>query len=163
MASNFRMRRAGRGRCGCRRRGLGHDRNFGRRAYVGFTLIEVLLVLIILVIIGSLAANVFTGTQDRASVNAAKAQIPLVASAIDRYRLDMNQLPNKLEDLWTKPSDGDQGEKWAGKYLEPLRPDPWDSPYQYLSKGKKNRDKHDFWSSGPDRKSGTDDDVGNWD
>ena len=73
------------------RRSLGQRSRAGRAA--GFTLIEVLLVLIILVIVGSLAVNVFTGTQDRASLNAAKSNLSLVRGAIDRYRLDMNKLP----------------------------------------------------------------------
>jgi general secretion pathway protein G len=132
------------------------------RSPSGFTLIEVLLVLIILVIIGSLAVNVFTGTQDRASVNAAKSQVPLVRGAIDRYRLDMNKWPAKLSDLWEQPSDSEQDDKWGGPYLEPLKPDPWGNEYQYLAEGKQNTDKFDFWSNGPDGKSGTDDDIGNW-
>ncbi len=131
-----------------------------RRA--GFTLIEVLLVLIILVIIGSLAVNVFTGTQDRASINAAKSNVSLVRGAIDRYRLDMNKYPAKLADLWEKPSDASAAEKWGGPYMEQLKHDPWDAEYQYTAQGKKNADKFDFWSNGPDGQSGTDDDIGNW-
>jgi general secretion pathway protein G len=128
----------------------------------GFTLIEVLLVLIILVILGSLAVNVFTGTQDRANIDAATAQTGLVRSAIDLYRLHMIRYPSKLEDLWVEPSDSDEADKWNGPYMEKLKPDPWGTPYQYSAEGKKNKDKYDFWSNGPDRKSGTDDDIGNW-
>jgi general secretion pathway protein G len=131
-----------------------------RRA--GFTLIEVLLVLIILVIIGSLAVNVFTGTQDKASINAAKSNISLVRGAIDRYRLDFNKYPSKLADLWEKPSDATAAEKWTSEYLEPLKPDPWGNEYQYTAQGKKNTGKFDLWSNGPDGQSGTDDDIGNW-
>ncbi len=130
----------------------------------GFTLIEVLLVLIILVIIGSLAANVFTGTQDRASINAAKANVSsLIPAAISRYRLDFNKYPSKLEDLWEEPSDEDEKKNWTDAYLEPLKPDPWGNDYEYLAEGKKNPDKYDLWSNGPDGKSGTEDDIGNWD
>jgi general secretion pathway protein G len=131
-----------------------------RRA--GFTLIEVLLVLIILVIIGSLAVNVFTGTQDKASVNAAKSNVSLVRGAIDRYRLDMNKYPTKLADLWEKPSDTSAADKWGGPYMEQLKADPWGAEYQYSAQGKKNTDKFDFWSNGPDGQNGTDDDIGNW-
>jgi general secretion pathway protein G len=131
-------------------------------ARAGFTLIEVLLVLIILVIIGSLAANVFTGTQDKASVNAAKSNTTLVKGAIERYRLDMNKYPTKLADLWEKPSDAAVADKWSGPYLEKLKPDPWSNEYQYASPGKKNTDKYDFWSNGPDGQNGTTDDIGNW-
>ena len=129
----------------------------------GVTLIEVLLVLIILVILGSLAVNVFTGTQDKANVNAAKAQVGLLSDPINRYRLDMNNYPQKLEDLWEEPSDSETADKWGGPYVEPLKDDPWGNPYQYSAEGKNNTNKFDFWSNGPDGKSGTDDDIGNWD
>ena len=131
-------------------------------ARAGFTLIEVLLVLIILVIIGSLAVNVFTGTQDRASINAAKSNVAPVRTAIDLYKLDLNKYPTKLADLWEKPSDATQTEKWNGPYLEKLKPDPWGNEYQYTAQGKKNTNKYDFWSNGPDGQSGTEDDIGNW-
>ena len=128
----------------------------------GFTLIEVLLVLIILVIIGSLAVQVFTGTQDKASINAAKSNLSLVRGAIDRYRLDMNKYPTKLADLWEKPSDTAAAEKWGSEYMEPLKADPWGNEYQYTAQGKKNTGKYDLWSNGPDGQNGTDDDIGNW-
>ena len=129
---------------------------------IGFTLIEVLLVLIILVILGSLAVSVFTGTQDKANINAAKAQIGLVSEPINRYRLDMNKYPQSLKDLWEEPSDSTLAEKWAGPYVKELKNDPWGNPYQYSAEGKKNDNEFDFWSSGPDGRSGTDDDIGNW-
>lgn len=128
----------------------------------GFTLIEVLLVLIILVVLGALATNVFTGTRDKANINAAQAQIGLLSSAINLYQLHMNRFPNKLEDLWVEPSDADKAEKWGGPYLEKLKLDPWENEYQYTAEGKHNKNKYDFWSNGPDGKSGTDDDIGNW-
>jgi len=80
-----------------------------------FTLIEVLLVLIILVILGSLAANVFTGTQDKANVKSTIIQIGFIEGAIDRYRLEMNRYPGKLKDLWEEPSDADEAQKWGPK------------------------------------------------
>jgi general secretion pathway protein G len=137
-------------------------RSAARASRAGFTLSEVLRVLIILVIIGSVAVTVFTGTQDRASVNAATSNISLVRGAIDRYRLDFNKYPAKLEDLWTKPSDSTAAEKWTSEYLEPLKPDPWGNPYQYTAQGKNNPGKYDLWSNGPDGQSGTEDDIGNW-
>jgi len=129
----------------------------------GFTLIEVLLVLAILVILGSLAANIFTGTQDKANIGAAKVQAGLLRVPIDLYHLHMNRYPSKLEDLWIEPSDTALADKWGGPYVEKLKVDPWDNPYQYSSEGKKNIGKYDFWSNGPDGQSGTDDDIGNWD
>jgi general secretion pathway protein G len=136
-----------------------HRRKIPRSA---FTLIEVLLVLIILVILGSLAVNVFIGTQDKANINAAKAQVGLLSTPISLYHLNMNKYPQKLADLWEEPSDSTLADKWGGPYVEKLKPDPWGNPYQYVAEGKKNSNKFDFWSNGPDGKSGTDDDIGNW-
>ena len=127
-----------------------------------FTLIEVLLVLVILAILGSLATNMFMGTHDKAKKDAAKSQMGIISDPINRYRLDMNKFPSKLEDLWEEPSDSALQEKWGGPYVEKLKGDPWENPYQYLAEGKKNTKKYDFWSNGPDGQSGTDDDIGNW-
>ena len=138
------------------------DDTRGTRGISGFTLIEVLLVMIILVILGSLSVNILTGTQDKARIDAATAQLGLVQSPIDLYQLHMARYPSKLEDLWIEPSDSDEADKWYGPYVEKLKPDPWGTPYQYLTEGKKNKNKFDFWSNGPDQQSGTDDDIGNW-
>jgi len=137
-----------------------HTKRLSTRA--AFTLIEVLLVLVILVILGSLATNVFIGTQDKANINAAKAQAGLISSPINLYRLDLGKYPTKLEDLWKEPSDSTMQEKWGGPYVEELKKDPWGNDYQYLAEGKKNSKKYDFWSNGPDGQNGTDDDIGNW-
>lgn len=127
-----------------------------------FTLIEVLLVLIILVILGSLAVNVFLGTQEKANINAAKAQVGLLSEPINRYHLDLNKYPQQLEELWEEPTDTALAGRWGGPYVEKLKPDPWGNPYEYTAEGKNNTNKFDFWSNGPDGQSGTDDDIGNW-
>ena len=127
-----------------------------------FTLIEVLLVLIILVILGSLAANVFTGTQDKANINATVVQIGMIEKAIDLYRLDMNKYPEELKELWEEPSDEEDAEKWS-QYMEKVSEDSWGNPYEYLPEGEKNENKYDLWSLGPDGEDGTEDDIGNWD
>ncbi len=127
-----------------------------------FTLIEVLLVLIILVILGSLAANIFTGTQDKANVKSTIIQIGFIEDALDRYRLDMNKYPEDIEDLWEEPSDEDEAKKWT-PYMEKVSEDSWGNPYEYLAEGEKNPNKYDLWSNGPDGDDGTEDDIGNWD
>jgi len=138
-----------------------HERIQIRRS-TGFTLIEVLLVLIILVILGSLAANVFTGTQDKANVKSTIIQIGFIEGAIDRYRLEMNRYPDKLEDLWEEPSDSDEAQRWGSAYMEKVDEDNWGNSYQYVSEGEKNPNKFDLWSYGPDGEDGTEDDIGNW-
>jgi general secretion pathway protein G len=141
-------------------------RDPGRRARGAFTLMEVLLVLVILVVLGSLAVGMFTNTKRQADINAAKSQIELFATPLDLYFFAMNEYPSTaagLEALRRPPADARQPEKWAGPYLDREIPlDPWGNPYQYAYPGTYNPDKYDIWSFGPDGQNGTADDIGNW-
>lgn len=127
-----------------------------------FTLMEVLLVLIILVIIFSIVTPKLFGTKERADIDATKVQIKGMDTAFDLFRLHTNKYPSSLEELWDEPSDSTLKDKWSGPYAEELREDVWGNSFQYTAEGKKNTGKYDFWSSGPDGQSGTDDDIGNW-
>jgi general secretion pathway protein G len=137
-----------------------------RRADVGaFTLMEVLLVLIILVVIGSIVApNVFR-FRDKANIDAATAQVGFIKNAAQSYWLNMTKYPASLDDLLNRPSDSTEAEKWGTQpYLETKpKPDPWGNDYQYVAPGKHNAESFDVWSNGPDGNSGTGDDIGNWD
>lgn len=134
------------------------------RGPLGFTLMEVLLVLMILVVLASMAVTIFSGTQERALKDAAKTQVGLFKSATSYYRLHTNNYPGSLEDLIKKPGDSKVAAKWEGPYLDvtkiPL--DPWDSEYKFAAPGKHNTESFDVWSVGPDKQDGTDDDIGNW-
>ena len=130
----------------------------------GFTLVEVLLVLIILVIIGSIVVPNLFGVKDKADIDAARAQVHAMGTVMDIYRLDMNKYPAAIKDLNEAPSDGALADKWNGPYLKSaMKSDPWGNEYQYVSPGKKNSSGFDLWSNGPDGQSGSKDDVGNWD
>lgn len=136
-----------------------------RRA--AFTLIEVLLVLVILVILGSLVGIQIRGAQKKALVNAAKSQVQAFDTPLQSYLLDMGQFPSTasgLEGLRSAPGEAQgQGSKWDGPYLDKGVPqDPWGRAYQYASPGRHNTDAYDVWSVGPDGADGTDDDIGNW-
>lgn len=138
-----------------------------RRRHTGFTLIEVLLVLVILVILGSLVGIQIRGAQKKALVNAAKSQVQAFDTPLQSYLLDMGQFPSSsagLEALRSAPAESQgQGSKWQGPYLDKgVPPDPWGRPYQYISPGRHNADSYDAWSLGPDGADGTDDDIGNW-
>jgi general secretion pathway protein G len=132
----------------------------------GFTLVEVLLVLIILVVIGSLVYTAIGPMQTNAFRRAAKSQVQAFESVLKAYRLDMNDYPSTsqgLDALRRRPGEISDGAQWNGPYLEKDIPsDPWGNPYQYEYPGKRNGDAPDIWSMGPDKASGTDDDVGNW-
>ncbi len=132
----------------------------------GFTLIEVLLVLTILVIIGSIAVVAIVPMQRNAYIRAAEAQVKAFKTPLQAYRIDIGTYPNSsqgLEALRNPPSDLASPTKWRGPYLEtPVPADPWSNPYRYEYPGKFQEDWPDIWSYGPDGSDGTDDDIGNW-
>ena len=131
----------------------------------GFTLMEVMLVMVILVIIGSLAVATYSNSQRKAKLKAAKAQIDLFDTPLEMYQLDMDLYPTTdqgLEALRAVPTNVSRPDKWEGPYLDkPVPDDPWDRPYQYLSPGIHNVDSYDIWSLGPDGVE-SDDDIRNW-
>lgn len=133
----------------------------------GFTLIEVLLVLVILVILGSMVVFQVGRSQKKALVNQAKAQIGAFELPLGQYHLDVLDYPSPsagLEALRSQPADLANPAKWNGPYLNKQVPlDPWGRPYQYMAPGKMNLDGFDIWSFGPDGVDGTEDDIGNWD
>ncbi len=133
-----------------------------RRRRDGFTLMEVLLVLVILVVLGALSVGIVTGTKKRANKDAARVQIGLFDSPIDTFHMHCNRYPSSLSDLWQSPSDTAIASDWAGPYLDKAGTDPWKNQYQYVTPGKHNTDSYDIWSYGPDGQDGTEDDIGNW-
>ena len=131
------------------------------RRRTGFTLMEVLLVLVILVILGSMAGIFIRGAQKKALVNAARTQIALFSDALEMYQMDMNSYPQTnqgLEVLRQSPSGTSNDQSgWQGPYLEKDVPvDPWKNQYQYELV---NPDQFRIWSWGIDGSDGTDDDI----
>ncbi len=134
-----------------------------RPRHRGFTLMEVLLVMVILVILGSMAVGFFMGTRERANIDAASIQIGMIETSVDLYQLHMNAYPSSLDDLMRAPTDAANPNKWGGPYLRKAMPlDPWGKAYQFAAPGKNNQSTYDFWSRGPDGADGTEDDIGNW-
>jgi general secretion pathway protein G len=133
-------------------------RNRTRRspARSGFTLLEVLLVLIILVVIAGFAIQNFTGIQDTANKKAAVTQIGQLSNACKTYQLLMRQLPPNLEALVSAPAELENPGEWT-KQLEKVPLDPWNRPYEY----KVNGSSFEIRSVGPDGQSGTSDDITN--
>ena len=133
----------------------------------GFTLMELLLVMAILVILLGLVAPRFMGTQKKANINAAQSQIGLFKSPLEMYALDMNSYPateQGLQALVEAPGDLENPEQWKGPYLDSSIPtDPWGREYQYeYPPSRKTNDFPDIWSFGPDGEDGSEDDIGNW-
>lgn len=143
------------------------NRRIASRRRRGFTLIEVLLVLVILVLLASMSVPLYQSYQRQANFKAAKSQIGLFETAIEGFQLNIGSYPTTeqgLGALLAPPADLPNPAKWEGPYLKgnevPL--DPWGTPYQYRFPGDRNPSGYDLWSIGPDRTDGTEDDVGNW-
>jgi len=129
----------------------------------GFTLMELLLVLAILVILGSMAVGLFTGVGERARVDLAKSQIGMFKRQVRLYHQLVNQYPTSLNDLIQQPANLKNPDKWTRLLDETkLPPDPWENEYRFAQPGSHNTDGFDVWSIGPDGADGTADDIGNW-
>lgn len=138
-----------------------HSR-FYSRASRGFTLVELLLVLVILGILAALVLPKFTGRTEQARVTAAVTQISTFGTALDAYEVDTGSYPrgqDGLQALITPPGDVTN---WRGPYLKNDIPlDPWNHPYLYEFPGKLNPNGYDLRSAGPDGQAGTGDDIVN--
>lgn len=128
----------------------------------GFTLIELMLVVIIIGVLVSMVVPRLVGRSEEARVSAAKADIHAnISVALDLFELDNGRYPateEGLSSLRTKPSSDIN---WKGPYLKREPRDPWGNPYVYRSPGEYNPD-YDLYSYGPDGKEGGGDDVSNW-
>ena len=133
-----------------------------RRHSGGFTLMEVLLVLAILVILGSMVGYYMVGAQTKGYSRTAKAQIGNFERMLTGYRLDVGSYPSTsqgLQALRAAPADMANTGKWDGPYAEKDIPaDPWGNPYQYELV---DADNFRIWSWGPNQQSGDDDDITN--
>jgi general secretion pathway protein G len=128
----------------------------------GFTLTELMLVVVIIGILAALVIPKIAGNSERARVTAAHADINGgIKSALGQYEVDNGKYPGNLQDLIVAPANA---KNWHGPYFEsPKLPlDPWGNPYVYYYPGKHNPSGYDLLSVGPDGKEGTDDDIGNW-
>ncbi len=139
-----------------------------RTRVAGFTLIEILVVIVVIAILATLVApNVFqhVGT---AKATTAKSQIEMISSALDAYRLDTGAYPNTaqgLQALQELPTI-DPPTNWRGPYLRKAVPlDPWGHPYVFIAPGEVNIKGFDLLSYGADGKlggEGEDADVVSW-
>ena len=120
-------------RFSCRRRLL--DRG---RADAGYTLLEVLVVMGIVVLLASIAAPQVLGYLGRARTEAAKVQIGSIATALELYALDMGAFPSMQNGLAALVSQPAGAARWRGPYLKRADGliDPWGRPYQYRYTGR---------------------------
>ncbi|MCG6968971.1 MAG: type II secretion system major pseudopilin GspG [Gammaproteobacteria bacterium] len=136
-----------------------------RASVSGFTLIEVMVVVIILGILAAIVVPRVMERPDEARITKAKQDIRAMESALNLYKLDNFTYPTTdqgLEALVQKPAGSPEPKNWK-KYMDRLPKDPWGEPYQYLSPGSKGE--VDIFSLGADGQQGGEGvnaDVGNW-
>jgi general secretion pathway protein G len=166
-----------------------HRRTIMRQRAVrrGFTLVELLIVLAILVLLASLVGPRLLGSKQKADINAVKTQIGMFQSALERFAVDMNRFPateEGLSALVSSPgtdgggsaestssddasaeSGAGGGGSWDGPYLksETVPLDPWGKAYSYEYPPTHNKiNVPDIWSFGPDGQENTEDDIVSW-
>jgi len=131
----------------------------------GFSLIELLVVIIILGLIAGLVVPKFIGKVDKAKPKMAKVQIEILGSALDTFRLDNDRYPTTEEGLNALREKPGGLKGWDGPYLpKAIPPDPWDRPYIYKCPGE-HGDNYDLFSYGRDGVEGgekSDQDVVSW-
>jgi general secretion pathway protein G len=127
-----------------------------RKTQSGFTLIEIMVVVVILAVLGALVVPKILENVDKARVTRAQSDIRAIQTALDLYRLDNFKYPTTeqgLQALVTQPTDPSITNYRSGGYLSALPKDPWNNPYQYVSPGANGRD-YDIISYGRDGKPG---------
>ena len=142
-------------------------RTLRRQLARGFTLIEIMVVVVIMGVLAALVVPKLIGRTGEAKVAAAKVDIATVMQALKLYKLDNQRYPTTeqgLQALVTKPTAGPDANGWkAGGYLDKLPKDPWGNPYQFLSPG--IHGEIDVFSLGADGQpggTGDDADIGSW-
>ena len=129
----------------------------------GFTLIEMMLVVIIISALAAMVLPRLAGRSEQAREAAAQADIRSnIATALKLYELDNGAFPTTSEGLnalLTKPASA---ANWNGPYLEKEPIDPWGKVYQYRSPGQKRPQDYDLYSLGRDGQE-SEDDITNWD
>lgn len=145
------------------------SRKFRNRRPGGFTLIEVLLVLVILGMLATVAIVALSGTREGARIDVANRQVEQISNALDTYNLHIGHYPSEEEGgvnaLLTKPTFDDEkiAEKWRGPYIKEEPRDPWNHPFKYERKDSSDSSSNGkpfrVWSMGPDGQDGTADDI----
>ena len=138
-----------------------------KNSNLGFTLIELMVVILIIGVLAALVVPKVMSRPDEARITAAKSDIATVNQALNLYKLDNGRYPSTeqgLAALVKKPTIAPIPDNWKGEgYLDRVPKDPWGTPYQYLQPGLHGA--IDVFSLGADRASGgegSDADIGSW-
>lgn len=130
----------------------------------GFTLLEVMVVIVILGILASMVVPNLLGSQERANEQKAVSDITALETSLSLYKIDNYKFPSTEQGLEALTAETDieplPRRFPEGGYVKRLPKDPWGSEYQLLNPGEHGT--MDVFSMGPDGEAGTDDDIGNW-
>jgi len=131
----------------------------------GFTLIELMLVVLIIGVLAAMALPRFAGRSEQARLSVAKTDITAnIAVGLDLYELDNGRYPSTeqgLNALRTKPTASPEPRNWNGPYLKRAPIDPWGNEYRYKYPSTRKGVDYELYSLGPDSVE-SDDDIGNW-
>ena len=131
----------------------------------GFTLIELMVVVVILAILAAIAVPMLMDRPDEAREVKVKQDISALSSALQLYKLDNFRYPTTdqgLEALVSEPTSGPLAKNWK-PYMERLPKDPWGNEYLYLSPGEHGQfDVFTYGADGTEGGEGADADLGNW-
>lgn len=135
----------------------------------GFTLIEVMIVIAIVVALGTLVGIAALSRGKEAKQGIATSQLSTIRNAMKLFYADFDRYPSDEEGLrvlWDKTAlGGDEAEqkKWRGYLEDPMPNDVWERPWGYRQKSSHgDESKYDVWSNGPDGQEGTEDDITSW-
>lgn len=127
----------------------------------GFTLIELMLVLVILGVLAAIVVPKLAGRSEEAKIKATKAEISIISGALDTFEVDNGRYPTTEEGLGALVEQPSNVESWR-PYLKGGMPvDQWKREYVYVYPGRNNPDSFDLYSLGPDGREGQDD-INNW-
>jgi general secretion pathway protein G len=128
----------------------------------GFSLIEMLLVLGIIAVVGTLVFTNLIGRSEEGKIKEARAMVNKLSMQVQAYYLDTGMMPTRLEDLVQKPANAPN---WKGPYIKEAElKDPWGQSFQFKAPGDQGRE-FDILSYGADKQAGGSDrgaDIGNW-
>jgi general secretion pathway protein G len=128
----------------------------------GFSLMELLLVIVIIAILAGVVAPMVLSRSDDARVSAAKNDIESIKTAVKLFRLDNGRYPSNAEGIPALVTQAPTAKTWKEPYLEKMPMDPWGHEYHYEGQAPKSSMGYDVWSDGPDGQKETDDDIKSW-